>query len=374
MSHSNDPLSLRSIIAGVSVTVIGGVILAFIIQDARFAPATSTQSLLPTYTPLAETRPSASITPGTTASIPPTEIRPLATITPGPTSTPSLLSPWISLGLIDYSISQISILSDGTLYVGTNGNSAGVFKSIDNGKTWEARNNGLGGLNIPSLVTAPNDPDTVYVAADGLWATNNGGESWFTGTGIGTPIIVLSANGEKLMAMTTRGVTTSHDKGKTWSNPVSIDDVFDSITYNGVVSFIASPSDYSTIYAYDREGIGMAYKSQDDGKSWLKVPPVRDNVVTQMSISPLDKNLIYACTQDSGVFRSSDGMGSWEPVNNTLPNQGSKLHCVSIFASSLEEGKLYAVIKDYGLYVSTDKGDTWALLASIDKEVTLVGG
>jgi len=33
-----DPLSIRNIIAGIIITVIGGVIIALIIQDARFAP------------------------------------------------------------------------------------------------------------------------------------------------------------------------------------------------------------------------------------------------------------------------------------------------------------------------------------------------
>ncbi len=33
-----DPLSIRNIVAGILITVIGGVIIAFIIQDARFAP------------------------------------------------------------------------------------------------------------------------------------------------------------------------------------------------------------------------------------------------------------------------------------------------------------------------------------------------
>ena len=38
MNPSSRPLSLENILAGIIVTVVGGVILAFIIQDARFSP------------------------------------------------------------------------------------------------------------------------------------------------------------------------------------------------------------------------------------------------------------------------------------------------------------------------------------------------
>ena len=38
MNTSNNPFSFKNILAGIIVTVIGGVILAYIIQDARFSP------------------------------------------------------------------------------------------------------------------------------------------------------------------------------------------------------------------------------------------------------------------------------------------------------------------------------------------------
>jgi len=65
----------------------------------------------------------------------------------------------------------------GILYAGTFG--AGVFRSSDDGQTWEAINNGLTDLHILSLVGDPNDDDTLYAGTlDGVFRTRDGGASW----------------------------------------------------------------------------------------------------------------------------------------------------------------------------------------------------
>jgi len=48
-ASSDFPLSVKNIIAGILVTVIGGIILAYIIQDARFSPSriNETQTFVP---------------------------------------------------------------------------------------------------------------------------------------------------------------------------------------------------------------------------------------------------------------------------------------------------------------------------------------
>jgi hypothetical protein len=52
MSKSDNAFSLGNILAGIIVTVIGGVILAFILQDARFAPLPPTENeAIPSATP-----------------------------------------------------------------------------------------------------------------------------------------------------------------------------------------------------------------------------------------------------------------------------------------------------------------------------------
>lgn len=58
MAAADNPLSPRNLLAGVLVTVVGGLILAMIIQDARFAPTTTPETtLVPTATPTPEVPP-----------------------------------------------------------------------------------------------------------------------------------------------------------------------------------------------------------------------------------------------------------------------------------------------------------------------------
>ena len=77
MSSSDNPLAFRNILSGIIVTVVGGVILAFIIRDAIFGSQVRTT---PTPKPTATL---GEMTPTNTA------LAPTLTPTPTPTLTPS---------------------------------------------------------------------------------------------------------------------------------------------------------------------------------------------------------------------------------------------------------------------------------------------
>lgn len=85
ISLGNNPLSFKNLLAGIFVTVIGGIILAYIIQDARFAPSseqltTISASDTPTFTAIVTSSntptsiPKPTSTPTVTPSYPPTSI------------------------------------------------------------------------------------------------------------------------------------------------------------------------------------------------------------------------------------------------------------------------------------------------------------
>ena len=66
-SANNDPLAFKNILAGIIVTVVGGVILAFFLQDARFAPKPATRDIAPSkQVPTATSRPTSTLGPTVT--------------------------------------------------------------------------------------------------------------------------------------------------------------------------------------------------------------------------------------------------------------------------------------------------------------------
>jgi hypothetical protein len=59
--------------------------------------------------------------------------------------------------------------TDYTVFAGTYG--GGVFKSTDGGASWNAMNEGLGNLSVPSLAFTPASPRTFFAGTggSGVW-------------------------------------------------------------------------------------------------------------------------------------------------------------------------------------------------------------
>jgi hypothetical protein len=65
------------------------------------------------------------------------------------------------------------------LYAGTQG--GGVFKSVDEGRSWAATNNGLSHTIIRSLIVHPVESSSLFVGTDGgVFKSTDGGEQWET--------------------------------------------------------------------------------------------------------------------------------------------------------------------------------------------------
>lgn len=88
LNRVSDPLSFRNILGGIIVTVVSGVLIAFIIQDARFAPKpVSSAEMMPDLTEQANVAiPLPSSTPLPTPTV---TASPTPTMMPTPTPLPS---------------------------------------------------------------------------------------------------------------------------------------------------------------------------------------------------------------------------------------------------------------------------------------------
>jgi photosystem II stability/assembly factor-like uncharacterized protein len=180
----------------------------------------------------------------------------------------------------------------------------GIYKSLDAGKTWKRM--GLGATHhIARIVIHPKNPDVVYVAAQGhLWGANPD-----------------------------RGVYKSSDGGKTWSQVLKINDD------TGVTDIAMDPQSPDILYAaaYERRrtpfgfnggGPGSAiYKTTDGGATWKKLTkglPYENGGDTGrigLDVYRKDPNIVYAEIQHEkgGTFRSEDKGETWKRMGETDP-------------------------------------------------------
>ncbi len=143
-----------------------------------------------------------------------------------------------------------------TIYVGTGENNSsrssyagnGIYKSTDNGKTWEHL---------------------------GLADSHHTGRLWVDGSDVNK--IMVASLGHLYSKNQERGIFRSEDGGKTWSHTLFVNDS------TGVVDLIADPIEKDVFYcsswqrqrsAWNFSGAGQGsaiYKSTDAGKTWKRM-------------------------------------------------------------------------------------------------------
>src|SRR5215831_7385276 len=181
----------------------------------------------------------------------------------------------------------------------------GVYRSLDAGRTW--KNMGLAATyHIGRIVIHPRNPDVVYVAALGhLWGPNP-----------------------------ERGVYKTSDGGKTWQQVLKINDD------TGVSDIAMDPESPDILYAaaYERrrtpfgfDGGGQnsaIYKTTDGGATWKKLTKglpwengTGDTGRIGLDIYRKDPNIVYAEIQhqNGGTFRSEDKGETWKRMGETDP-------------------------------------------------------
>jgi photosystem II stability/assembly factor-like uncharacterized protein len=177
----------------------------------------------------------------------------------------------------------------------------GVYKSTDGGKSW--RNMGLNATHhIGRIVIHPHNPDIVYVAALGhLWGPNK-----------------------------ERGLYKTTDGGKTWTNTKFIDE---NTGFVDVAIDYESPDTlYAAAYQRRRRGWGFSgggpgsglYKTTDGGENWVRLTQGLPGGITGrigLDIYRKNPSIVYAVVEhkQGGVFRSDDKGFSWKKMSRTNP-------------------------------------------------------
>jgi photosystem II stability/assembly factor-like uncharacterized protein len=241
----------------------------------------------------------------------------------------------------------------------------GVWKSDDYGRTWNPIFDHESTQSIGAIAVAPSDPNIVYVAS---------------GEGLVRPDLSVG-----------NGIYKSTDAGQTWTH-LGLEDG------QQIPALAVDPRDPNKVFAAvlghpfgpnEERGI---YRSTDGGATWQKVIGTDENVGgSDVEIDPSNPDTVYASMwevragpwEDSnvfngsggGLFKSTDGGGTWHPLTNGLPNDLAQIY-VAIAPSNPR--RLYATASTsankLGVYRSDDAGETWERITADPRPSGRIGG
>lgn len=279
-------------------------------------------------------------------------------------------------------VGAVAVDDSGNVFAGL-GISGGIFRSTDDGTSWQPINAGMYDLSVSVLAASGT---TVYAGANNLVRSGDDGRSWlqvtplmspgnvsavgargvlvaagndydgslnisgdagttFTSRSLGTGSTVdLEIVGSAILCATTNGVYRSTDGGATFGPVQGIS--------NGALEDANLHCDgVSTCYASAHTGTALdptvLLKSADGGASWTPLGMTNARVVAVTTAGT-----VYVNNGTSGLLVRSDDAGqNWQPATWPSPS------CALPFAARGD--KVFAACGD-AVFRSGDKGETWS--------------
>ncbi|HUI42588.1 MAG TPA: glycosyl hydrolase [Terriglobia bacterium] len=277
------------------------------------------------------------------------------------------------------------------------GVSGGVWKSRDDGQTWEPLTDKQPIVSVGSIALSDSDPNVIYVGTgegcprgdvsygNGVWKSPDGGKTWvhvgLEDTQTIPAVIVNPRNPNEVFVAALghvygpnpdRGVYKSRDGGKTWKKVLYKDDKTGAvdITFdpsNPHVLFAALWEMNRTPYSLTSGGPGSGlYKSTDDGETWTRLEghglPKGIWGRVGVAVSGADSNRVYALIEaaEGGLYRSDNAGDSWTRVNQDHRFTQRAWYFTHVFADPKSVDTVYVL--NTGMSRSTDGGKTFNMV------------
>jgi photosystem II stability/assembly factor-like uncharacterized protein len=226
--------------------------------------------------------------------------------------------------------------------------SGGVWKSVNEGVTFEPVFEHQGTTTIGDLAVTPSDPEIVWVGTGeanifrssnpgcGVWKTTDGGETWkhmgleetFTISRIlvhpdDPDVVYVAASGHEWTRNKERGLYKTTDGGFTW----------DKILYkgpeSGVNDIVMDPRNPDVIYA----------------SIWQRTRLKWNDPRT------------YENHKDNGIWKTTNGGKNWKRLTDGLP-LSKHMGRTGIDIARSNPDVIYAFVDDYDIAFEADEGET----------------
>ncbi|MGC8620223.1 MAG: InlB B-repeat-containing protein, partial [Thermoplasmata archaeon] len=291
---------------------------------------------------------------------------------------------------IDNSNPNIMYVGAGLQAIGGPFSSAGIYKTINGGKTWFPVDNGLYNAQITSIILDQSNisilltstwSDSISKSPMGIFRSDNGGSSWYPVLNI--PASYLYYDNGTIYASTTNGIYVSQNWGLNWSLLKATS------TWVTLVKVLNG-----NIYAGLWNGTELIY--QKNISKWYYTTPSTlkepSPWIMDIAVNPwnnYEQFIVYwRSYQTPDLFYTSDGGKNWSVVENysgaaqelayggngstiymgtdgalyVSYNEGKSFNQLPLYVDvrfiDIEKNGIY-VGSDQGLYFSGDNGKTW---------------
>lgn len=289
-----------------------------------------------------------------------------------------------------------------TFYMGAAG--GGVWRTTDGGESWENISDGWFKTgSVGTIAVAPSDRNVIYVGmgercvrgvttshGDGVYKSTDGGKTW-THMGLAATrhtsdiqvhpddpdIVYVAAQGSPWGSHQERGVYRSKDGGQTWELLLHNNE------RTGANNLVMDPNNprilYATMWEHRRRpwhgyelssggpGSGL-YKTSDGGDSWRQLAEGLPERVGKLglSVSPANSDRVYALVEStpdaSGLYRSDDAGESWELINDQHVLTERSAYYMHVVADPQDSDVVYVLNAPF--LKSIDGGESFSRIAT----------
>lgn len=236
----------------------------------------------------------------------------------------------------------------------------GIYRSTDGGDIWNATALNFG--TIESIIINPEDNAIIYAAGSfntvgKIYKSTDAGNNWeevFSETNNDTPVNSIDIDWYDpriLYAATSTGAfIKSKDSGRSWVAIKRFEDSVDKVKIDS--------SDSRILYLYTRDEL---YKSTDAGKNFINLTRNFKNIsydaFHDLAIHPKFSNIIYI-SADFGLYVSENAGKSWKEVNLLAKPEGRVISHIAL--DQINPNILYFGFGS-NLYISDDSGINWSV-------------